>query len=170
MFVCAGQAIKAVGVRGELKFRAMTDFQKALLAKKAFLFLDMKTGEVADASLARVRPGEGSFNAALKGVTTREQAELMVGWYLGFSSKRAVALPEGEYYPFQLEGLTVVGATGDVFGTVAQVEPGTMWDFLIVRFPDGDEKVVPMVERYVEKIDPAGGAIVVNPVNLGWKL
>jgi len=169
MFVCAGQATKAVGVRGELKFRAMTDFPRALIEKQTLLFLDARSGEVAEARLARVRAGEGSFAASFKGVTTREDAERLVGYYLGFSSRRAVPLPEGEYYPFQLEGLRVVDEGGALFGVVKTLDPGIAWDFLIVEDADGGEKVVPMVERFVKEISVADGTIVVDSQNLGWK-
>lgn len=162
--------MKAVGVRGELKFRAMTDFPRALIEKKALLFLDARTGEVAEARPTRIHSGEGAFAAAFAGIATREDAERLVGAYLGFSSRRAVPLPEGEYYPFQLEGLRVVDGDGVEFGVVKTLDPGIAWDFLIVECADGGEKVVPMIEKYIKEISVADGTIVVDSQNLGWKI
>lgn len=72
------------------------------------------------------------------------------------------ALPppgEGEYYAFQLVGLTVEEQGGRRLGCVRDVLPGVANDNL--ELDDGT--LVPMIEDAVAEVDLAGRRILLNP-------
>lgn len=64
---------------------------------------------------------------------------------------------EGEYYVFELVGLTVVEESGRELGAVASVEPGVANDVLVLA----SGAALPMVEECIRAVDVAAGRILV---------
>ena len=69
------------------------------------------------------------------------------------------ALPEGEFYAFEIIGLRVEEVGGRALGIVKDVLPGPANDNL--ELDDGT--LVPMIEDAVRAIDPAEGVVLLNP-------
>jgi 16S rRNA processing protein RimM len=69
------------------------------------------------------------------------------------------ALPEGEYYSFELIGLRVEEAGGAALGVVQDVLPGPANDNL--ELDNGT--LVPMIEDAIHAIDPVEGVVLLNP-------
>ena len=64
---------------------------------------------------------------------------------------------DGEYYVFQLVGLSVIEEGGETLGTVSDVAPGVAND--VLELDTGLR--LPMVEDCVREVDVAGGRIVI---------
>ena len=69
------------------------------------------------------------------------------------------ALPEGEFYTFEIIGLRVEEVGGRSVGVVRDVLPGPANDNL--ELDDGT--LVPMIEDAVRSIDPVEGLVLLNP-------
>ena len=69
------------------------------------------------------------------------------------------ALPEGEFYAFELVGLRVEEESGRVLGIISEVLPGPANDNLELE----DGTLVPMIEDAIQAIDPAAGVVLLNP-------
>ncbi len=69
------------------------------------------------------------------------------------------ALPEGEFYAFEIIGLRVEEVGGRRCGIVKDLLPGPANDNL--ELDDGT--LVPMIEDAIASIDPAEGVVVLNP-------
>jgi 16S rRNA processing protein RimM len=69
------------------------------------------------------------------------------------------ALPEGEFYNFEIIGLRVEEQGGRALGVVRDVLPGPANDNL--ELDDGT--LVPMIEDAIRSIDPANGVVLLNP-------
>jgi len=69
------------------------------------------------------------------------------------------ALPEGEFYSFEIIGLRVEEEGGRMLGTVRDVLPGPANDNLELE----DGTLVPMIEDAIQSIDPAAGKVLLNP-------
>ena len=69
------------------------------------------------------------------------------------------ALPEGEFYTFEIIGLGVEEVGGRAVGVVRDVLPGPANDNL--ELDDGT--LVPMVEAAIRSIDPSAGVVLLNP-------
>jgi 16S rRNA processing protein RimM len=69
------------------------------------------------------------------------------------------ALPEGEFYAFELVGLRVEENGGRVLGIISEVLPGPANDNLELE----DGTLVPMIEDAIQAIDPAAGVVLLNP-------
>ena len=99
--------------------------------------------------------------AKLVDCETPEQADRLRGARVGVS--RAAFPPAGdrEVYWIDLIGARVVNRSGVELGTVSEVLSSGAQELLEVRH---GERVllVPMVERYVDEIDPAQRLVVVD--------
>ena len=69
------------------------------------------------------------------------------------------ALPEGEFYAFEIIGLRVEEEGGRALGIVRDVLPGPANDNL--ELDDGT--LVPMIEDAIRSIDPTEGLVLLNP-------
>ena len=69
------------------------------------------------------------------------------------------ALPEGEFYAFEIIGLRVEEVGGRAVGVVRDVLPGPANDNLELE----DGTLVPMIEDAIRSIDPAEGVVLLNP-------
>ena len=96
----------------------------------------------------------------LGGVEDRTEALRLVGGYLEVPIDSVRALPEGEYFHFQLVGLRVVDERGIERGVVADVQPYPANDVLVVSGSDG-ERLVPAVRAAVLEVDLESGRLTV---------
>ena len=78
---------------------------------------------------------------------------------LAVPRSRLPALPEGEYYAFELVGLRVEEAGGRVLGVVQDVIPGSANDNLQLE----NGTLVPMIGDAIRSIDPEAGLVLLNP-------
>ena len=98
----------------------------------------------------------------LRGIDDRAAAEALRGEDLMVERAEAPPLPEGEYWPEDLEGCVVVTMDGHEVGLVARMRPLPSCEVLEV----GD-LLVPMVSDAVRSVDVAARRIVVDAGFLG---
>jgi 16S rRNA processing protein RimM len=111
------------------------------------------------ADALRARSGAGKrVIGRFRGVRTREIAQAMKDWVVAV---RRDALPppdEDEFYVWELEGLAVE-LGGSMIGEVAGVHHTAGGDLLEVRAA-GETHFVPLVARWVVRVDLDGGRVV----------
>lgn len=90
--------------------------------------------------------------AQLEGVSSREQADGCIGRIVSVPLETLPALPEGEYYWRQLEGLQAVTPSGALLGVVHHLFETGANDVLVIR-RGGEEILVPYVPAVVGKVD-----------------
>ena len=101
------------------------------------------------------------FLVKFEGVESRDAAEGLRG-PLFIPSDDARELEDGEFWPHDLEGCTVVRAGGEEIGTVSRVITGPAQDLLEVLTPSG-ERLVPLVKEIVVGIDLDDRLVTVDP-------
>ena len=99
----------------------------------------------------------------LEGVTERDQAEALAGQEVMAERRRFPALPDGEYYWFELLGLPVYDAcSGSLLGELAEIMATAAHDVYLVR-RENREALIPAVEGVVVEINLEAGYIKVDP-------
>ena len=111
--------------------------------------------------VAQARSGGSFLHAKLASVDTREQAQAFRSAYLQVREGDLAALPEGEYYRFQLIGLVVRSVDGRDLGRVTDVLSAPENDIYVVSGPSG-EVLVPGVDEVVQDVDLSGGRITIE--------
>ena len=75
---------------------------------------------------------------------------------------KAVTLPEGHYFYFELEGLEVYTVTGERLGILAEVLPLPANDIYVVHTEADGEILLPATREVVQEIDLEAGRMKVN--------
>ncbi len=109
-----------------------------------------------------IRPADRGFQISFQGIANREAAEAIRGSEVLVTERRT--LGEGEFWPHDLVGLSVVDEAGQIIGVVEQVIIGPGQDRLLVTRPDGIGYEVPFVDELVPVVDLEEGRIVIAPI------
>jgi 16S rRNA processing protein RimM len=110
-----------------------------------------------------IRRVDRGHQIAFEGIVDRETAEALRGLDVAVAERRQ--LGEGEYWPEDLIGLSVVQPDGGVVGIVADVVFGPGQDRLrIEREGDGPTFEVPFVDALVPRVDLQAGEVEIDPI------
>lgn len=161
--VALGRIVGAHGLRGQIRVRAFGGDTDGLLRLQ-----HLKVGEAElDASVQEFEVGgvklgrAGEVRMALVGVERRETAEALRGKLVMTEIANLEALPDGEYYGYQLVGCRVFGDDGNEIGTVAEIWQTGAPDVLVVKGDDGRQILIPAAEQFLREVDIDGRRIVI---------
>ncbi|MBD3346282.1 MAG: 16S rRNA processing protein RimM [Chitinivibrionales bacterium] len=103
------------------------------------------------------------FSCKFKGFDDREQTEKLRDGLILIREKELPQLPENEYYHFELEGMQVIGATGNKYvGTIKEVLNFPTTDALEIIKSDNSTAIIPLNKEAVKKIDKDNRKILVD--------
>ena len=157
-FIVIGQITKPHGVRGELRVKPHTD------EPERFTWLEqVYVGETARSLMLveKARVHQGMILLKFTAVNDRTAAEALRGEWLMVPEDEALPLEEGEYYLFQLEGLSVFTDDGEDLGVLTSIiETGANHVF-VVQGAQG-ELLLPDIDEVVQEIDFENGRMVVK--------
>ena len=144
------------GVRGELRIIPLTDFPER--------FSDMHNVMVGSDRLhiESIRPQGRNILMRFREYPTREEAQQLTGRLLTVAREEAVPLDDGEYYVFDIVGLTVYDEMDNEIGTIDNVLHTGSNDVYVVRTEEGGELLVPALRTVVCAIDLADGRMTVR--------
>lgn len=149
------------GVRGEMRMHIQTDDPDHLKTIKTVYLGERDTPIV----LENIRFTDKGALIKLGGTDTPEAASRLSGLNVKIAGSDARPLEEGEYFLFQLIGLSVSNEAGEPLGVVTDlIETGAHDVLVIGERPDSpDDLLVPNHPEFVLDMDPAAGTMVIRP-------
>jgi 16S rRNA processing protein RimM len=157
--IVVGRITKANGLKGELAIDVRSDNPDRFVPGTT-LFL----GDGRRLTIERAHRHGRRLLLTFEEAKDRTSAERLQGELLLIPESWLPALPEGEYWPFQLEGCAVITEAGRQLGTVAEVVPNPANDLWVARDPEGVETLIPALRDVIVTVDVAGKRIVVRDV------
>jgi 16S rRNA processing protein RimM len=157
--VPVGRVLKTHGVRGEIKVLAYGETLGGMEAGEKLLVI--QGVEQRQLTLARLRSGTRGWIAEFEEIENIDEARKFTGMDLLVDKDRLPPLPAGEYYHFQLIGLSVVTKEGDPLGTLSAIFQTGGNDVYVVA-SEGKELLIPAIEDVVCEVDLAGGKVTVD--------
>jgi 16S rRNA processing protein RimM len=145
------------GLKGELKVQALTD-NKARFQRGARLWAGQQK-----VTIAASREAQGHLFVTLKGFHDRTSIEKFRHAMLQVPESDLPPLPDGEYYRYQLIGLTVIDRDGRELGTLDEVIETGSNDVYRVHPQVGPDLLLPALTDVIVSIDLAAGRMVVDP-------
>jgi 16S rRNA processing protein RimM len=112
-------------------------------------------------TVASVRDHNGTLLLGFEEVLDRSAAEALRGAVLEADVPEEPGEPDA-WYDHQLVGLAAVDPAGRALGEIVAVEHPGAQDLLVVRRPDGQDRLVPFVTAIVPAVDVAGGTVVID--------
>jgi 16S rRNA processing protein RimM len=136
----------------------LTCYQR--LGEVAILLAD---GRFLRRRVARMRRAGERLLLQLDGCVSREMAQLLAGSELCVQREELPPAPAGEYYWWDLEGLTVYTEDGDCLGRVEEFFPTGSNEVLVVR--KGEREVLlPFIKEVIRAVDTRQGIMQVRVI------
>ena len=149
--VVVGKVTKAHGLHGEVMVLVFSDNPDRFEPGSSMFFEDGR-----EVRVRASRPNGGRLLVAFEGVGDRNAAEALRGLTLVVPRSSLPELPEGEFWPHQLEGCVVVTIT-DVVANPAQ-------DLWVAVDESGTEIMVPAIREVVVDVDVEAGRVLVRDI------
>lgn len=153
------QIVNTHGIRGEVKALHYTDGE-------AF-FKKVKTVYKEDGEAVKIlswKFHKGSVILKLDGIDEVNDAEKLKFVKLYARKEDLPKLPKGEYYFFELIGLTAILEGGEELGKVTDVIENNASNLLEITKEDGEKVLIPNIPVFVSKIDIKEGKIHITPI------
>ncbi|MGD0230486.1 MAG: ribosome maturation factor RimM [Syntrophorhabdales bacterium] len=161
-FIPVGRVVSTHGLRGEVKFRYYNESSTASLQYPTF-FAD-RSGTKIELKPSRIRPQGDLFLISFRGLEAVEDVRFLLRGELFVREDDLPPLEEGEYYDYQLIGLTAVTEQGRRVGTVKDVMHTGANDILVVE--GASDVLVPMTEDHIITVSREDGFVRVREAGL----
>jgi 16S rRNA processing protein RimM len=159
--VVMGRVAAPFGVRGWVRVVPWSEAPDTLLGHPVWALRSAGGGAWRDVALVEAKQQGPGIVALFRDVGSREAAAALRGCEVGLP-REALATPKaGEYYWTELEALEVVNRAGQSLGRVVGVAGNGAHPILRVA-GQGQERLIPFVPAYVDRVDVAGGRIAVD--------
>lgn len=161
--IVLGEIRGAHGIEGEIRVRSSSDSVDPFFELENVWIgrtpSDPEARRYAVLACANARPGD--VRLRLEGVNSRDAVGPLIGWVVSGPSSVLPALPEGEFYWYELIGFHVESANGEDVGQVREIWETGAHDVLVVENEDGLRRLIPTAEALLQEIDPQARRIVV---------
>jgi len=156
-----GRIVGAHGIEGEIKVLLTTDDPEQMLTIRRVFLGD----ETIHRRVIGARLHDRYALMRLMGISTPEAITALKGTSVRIAGSDARPLAPGEFYLYQMIGLTAVSETGETLGTVTDIMETGANDVLIISPADGGpDMLVPNHPTVVLDINPTAGTLIVRPL------
>lgn len=162
-YLLLGEVLRPHGIRGELRVRLLTDYPERINdLDEVYLGsgVDDEAPTAYPVEHMRMNPPYGLLK--LGGVRGREDADLLRGLFVMVDIDNAVPLEEGEFYLYQLIGLTVKLEDGTTLGKLTDVLETGANDVYVVDSPTYKEVLIPVTNETIVSTDISAGEMIVR--------
>ena len=160
--IAIGRIEKLFGVRGEVRVRSLSDVPGRFEGLTQ-VTLVAPSGRALVTGVTRVRANGNSYVLGFDAFTTPEEAAVFRGGLIKIPRGQAPPLPAGQYYEFDLIGMTVVDGAGQLLGTLEEVlETASNHVFVVRR--EGREILIPAIKHAVASVDVENRTMTIRSV------
>lgn len=146
-----GRIVGTHGYKGTVKVASLTDFpQRFKDLKKVIVWHGKKQAEMEVESSGQ---HQGLILMKIKGIESKEEAQLYHNALLCVKEEEIYPLPEGYYYHFQLEGLAVYDMEKGYLGVLKEVLETGANDVYVVDSEQYGEILIPALKQVVLDVD-----------------
>jgi len=155
--VVVGRVLTVWGIKGDLKVEVLSD-NPHRFDPGSQLFVNETPHTV-----ERSKPFRKGLLLKLDGIDTRNDAELLRGFFLEVPGDQLMALPEGHYFIHQLIGLAVRTTGGRALGRLEEVLRTAGNDVYVVK-DDAREYLIPAIAGVVQEVDLETGTLLIEAI------
>jgi 16S rRNA processing protein RimM len=157
--IIVGAITKAHGLRGEVAVEIRSDNPERFAPGSTMFLADGRR-----LTVERSHRHGSRLLVKYAGIEGRSQAEELRGQLVSVPEAWLPDLPDGEFWPFQLEGCHVVTESGRSIGRVTDVIPNPANDLWVTVDDDGAETFVPAIRDVVVHVDLRAKRIAVRDI------
>jgi len=154
--IVVGKITRAHGVRGEVSVLVLSETRDRFDLGSTLHLEDGRS-----LTVERTRLDRGRLLVVFGGVDNREAAMKLGGEFLFISSTDLPELPEGSWWPHQIEGCAVFTEEGKSLGVVTEVVNTPANDIWVTR-EGATEVLIPALNDIVVSVDVPAKRIIVR--------
>lgn len=160
-WLTVGRITGVHGLAGNLKIWSHAQSPETFAAGRTVRLADEGETQGSDFIIDRASARKKGLLLSLKGVSSREDAETLIGKDI-LMNREALPEPEADtWYWEDLMGLTVEDTASGKIGIVDHLFPTGADDILVVK-SGGNEVLIPMNHHFVNDVDLETGSITVT--------
>lgn len=156
-FLIIGRLLRPHGVRGEVRTEIITELPERFeWLKEAYLSRDPDDPQPQAVPVEGVRFHQNQVLLKLGGYETREAVDALRQLWLMVPLDEAIPLEEGEYYVYQMEGMSVYTDEGEYLGQLMEIIETRANDvYLVQQEVDGQMKelLLPDIDEVILDVD-----------------
>ncbi len=156
-FITIGKILSPWGIEGKLKVQVETDFPERF-APSSEVYISRRS-----ATISSVEWRAGQVIIKLSTIDSIRDAEKLRGQLVEIHNSQLQALPDGQYYHFQLIGLEVQTTQGEPLGEITDIITMSSNDTYVVKGNSG-EILIPAIEDVVKSVDLDKGCLIIEPI------
>lgn len=160
--IAVGQIVKPFGVRGDVKVRSLSDVPGRFQGLRQ-VTLVAPSGQSVTTVVTRVRADRGFYVLGFEAFSTPEEAAVFRGGLIKIPRDLAPPLPDGQYYEFDLVGMTVSDEAGRTLGTLEEILETASNSVFVVR-REGREILIPGTKEVVASVDVRARTMIVRGI------
>lgn len=161
-WVVIGEIARPHGIRGDVRVLYHTDFPERFKSLTR-VYLQKPGEEPQPHVVTSVRVRSDAAICHLQGIDSRQAAEALRGMLLVVPREEAIKLPEGQYYLFELVGLSVYTEEGEYLGRIREVlQPGANDVYVVESGTGGKDILLPAIRDVVQDVDIDRGQMTVR--------
>jgi len=157
-YLLVGRIVRPHGVRGEVLMRVITDYPEHLFGVETLYLGDRHTPY----RVRSVRSHNHGLLITFDVLGDRSDAEAMRATDVFIHITDAVPLEQGEYYLFELEGISVVSEDGQPVGRLTGFLETGANDVYIVTTTGGTELLLPVIPSVILDVNIAERVMTVH--------
>jgi 16S rRNA processing protein RimM len=150
-----GKIIGAHGIGGAVKVYSYAESADCFAPGRKLILIG-PSGSRDRVGIARSQAHKHIMRLMLEGITTRNQAEVLIGSDVFLAKRELPALEADTYYWSDVIGMAVQTVDGEYLGRVEQIIPTGANDVYVVKTPTGhavEEILLPAIAAVVIDID-----------------
>jgi len=155
-----GEIVSTHGIQGKLRVRYHNEDKRGFLSYKRLL-LKHPLGCLEPLEVTEARIHRRFIIVQVKGLSTLDQAERLVGGSLFVERTSLPELEEGEYYWTDLIGMDVTTIERELVGQIARIISTGANDVLVIA-TGGKELLIPATEEVIKEVDLVSGRMVIR--------
>jgi 16S rRNA processing protein RimM len=165
-WVECGRIGRAIGLKGECA--VFWNDETCSFQVGSMFFVDRGDGKgLQQCKIAALRR-QGRFDVLrLEGIEDRMSAEALRGATLVRSEESLEKLPDGQYYCYQILGMTVLTDAGDELGTIVRIftaGENDVYEVLPHGAKKGAEILVPAIRDVILSVDVVAKRMIIKPM------
>lgn len=158
-----GKIIGPHGIKGQLKLHSYSGNAESLSAARS-VTLKSPAGTLHEFTINCFKANSGKFIIGLHGFDDINLIDPLLGNEVCLKRSQLPGLEKDEYYWSDLIGLQVFTDDGTLLGTIADIFETGSSDIYVVQ-GEGREYLIPAIADVIKAVDPAGGKIVITPLD-----
>lgn len=141
-----------------------------LLQPGLLLRATLRSGRTCRLTIREVRPISDGFLVKSHEFIVREELQALAGAALEVDRDGLPRSDAQEPYLFELIGASAVDESGVELGRVRNVASTTGQDLLILEAPNGEERMLPLVDETFVAYDPGVATLTLRPIPGLWEI